>query len=400
MNWKKSIYKIDEYLNSKYDITKINNYSLYNGIPGLMLYNFYLGKHLADDNFTKKGEVMLNCINEALSSNTLDFRIFHSISYGLTGIAYVNWHLNNFGLRETDLEVFNGIDEIVLPCCINDFEKRITDNLHGPLGVLFYLSKTLTYDPSAKSAMEVLLNNYIKLARIDKMGLRIDNNSLRDAAENVYNLSLSHGLSGNLLIFAEAYANGFGKDVLPDLFRNGLKYILLAEKDKIDDTKTNSHFPSLVNETNKFDKDINEEHYFTRLAWCYGDLNISILLLRWGKLLNDEKIFKKGIEIARKTLSRKSNIEAQIGDAFFCHGSAGLAQLYFRIYHLTSKEEFLKQSDYWMQSTEYFLEKSMTNSNEENPLSILEGYPGIALVYLNRFCGKPLPWDDMFYINF
>jgi lantibiotic biosynthesis protein len=400
MKWKEDLNSILTYMDTKLGEEQYQNYSLYNGMPGLTLCYYYLAKYTGEKKFADKAATFYESINTGLESGTVNFRIFHSLSYGITGIAYTHWHLNEFGLRSTHPADFEGIEEMLLPCCEDDFNRSNTDNLHGPLGVFYYLSKVMHTSPDVPVVMEKLLERYAASAIIDEWGMRIKNNSVKEVHETEYNMSLSHGLCGNLLIFAEAYANGFRSEKMMQLIRDGLKYINNTEKPVLDRSINNSHFPSFFSEHAGFDKAVNTDNYNTRLAWCYGDLNMALLFIRLGQVLKDTALVDRGIHTAERSLWRKTRMEAQVADVFFCHGASGLAYLYLKLYHLTGREAFLHQTDHWMDITSERLKYALDNGNEENPFSLLEGYPGVAMVYLSRMQGKPLPWDDTFLLNF
>ena len=94
------------------------------------------------------------------------------------------------------------------------------------------------------------------------------------------------------------------------------------------------------------------------------------------------------------------NNEAQVADIYFCHGSAGLAYLYLRIYEITGEDCFRQQSEHWYAMTDERLDSSIAQFTADSPFSLLEGYPGVALTYLSRMLGKGLAWSDIFFLNF
>lgn len=398
MNLREDLNKIIKYLDT--DHSYQNYYSLYNGIVGSMMYNYYLGKYLGENRFTNKANLLFNELNDALESGIMNFRIFHSFSYGITGVAYTNWHLAQYGFIETDPDAFDGIEEILMPVCEKNFNSGISDNLHGPMSVFYYLNKVHSRSEGARKAMDQLLEYYWRTAIVDERGLRIKNNQVKDVHETEYNMSLSHGLCGNLIILADAYEKGYRSGTMMKIIEEGLKYIQHVEKPALDSDDINSYYPSFFSEHNGFNMEENKQNYVVRLAWCYGDLNVALLFLRLGQVFDNKSFFEKGIRIAESTLWRKTRMQAQVGDVFFCHGASGLAYLYFKIYHITGKEVFNEQATHWMEMASERLHKSLAEGNEENPYSILEGYPGVALVYLSMLCNKPLPWDDIFLLNF
>ncbi len=400
MNTKDNLLKLARLIDEREHEIDPGDFSLYNGQCGMILYYFYMGTYLQDERLLGKGRSLLEKVSGCLADGKILFRIFHAFSYGLSGLAYTFWHLREEGfIGEEESMAFDGIEQMLVDCCKNDFSRNISDNLHGPMGVMYYLNRAAG-SPASRKAIEEIAGMYYEYAVKDDLGLRVKNMIVKETHEKEYNMSLSHGLSGNLSILADARAKGLSVPLVEEIIEGGLRYIHHTERSETEPGITNSFFPSYLSEHEGFSIEANKGHYNTRLAWCYGDLNMSFLFFRLARIYGRQDYYDKAAAIARNTLHRKTRNEAQVADIYFCHGSAGLAYLYLRIYEITGEECFRQQSEHWYAMTDERLDSSIGQFTADSPFSLLEGYPGVALAYLSRMLGKGLGWSDIFFLNF
>ncbi|MGN6510703.1 MAG: lanthionine synthetase LanC family protein [Chitinophaga sp.] len=400
MNTKENLVKLARLIDEREHEMDADDLSLFNGQCGMALYYFYMGTYLEDARLLRKGRGLLEKLSDRIAGGEMHFRIFHAFSYGLAGLAYTFWHLREEGfIGDEDAIAFDGIEQMLVDCCRSDFSRNISDNLHGPMGVVYYLNRTIG-NPASRKAIEEIVGMYHEHAVKDDYGLRIKNMIVKETHEKEYNMSLSHGLSGNLSILADACAKGLEVPLMEEIMKGGVRYIHHTEVSETEPGVTNSFFPSYLSEHEGFSIEANKGHYKTRLAWCYGDLNMSFLFFRLARIYGRQDYYDKAVAIARNTLHRKTRNEAQVADIYFCHGSAGLAYLYLRIYEITGEDCFRQQSEHWYAMTDERLDSSIAQFTADSPFSLLEGYPGVALTYLSRMLGKGLAWSDIFFLNF
>ncbi len=75
-----------------------------------------------------------------------------------------------------------------------------------------------------------------------------------------------------------------------------------------------------------------------RSAWCYGDPGVAVALLLAGRDLDEPEWQQAGIELGLRA-GRRLPEQSGVTEAGICHGAAGLAHLFLRMYQLTSAEE-------------------------------------------------------------
>jgi len=89
----------------------------------------------------------------------------------------------------------------------------------------------------------------------------------------------------------------------------------------------------------------------TRLAWCYGDLGIAASLLMAARTVGEESWEREAVKIARAAAARRDEKEAGVIDAGICHGGAGAAHLFNRLYQATGDPAFRDAALFWLERT-------------------------------------------------
>ena len=112
-----------------------------------------------------------------------------------------------------------------------------------------------------------------------------------DERTTVYNLSLSHGMASIVAILSKILARGINKEKTEKLLRGVINYIL---SNQFDIKNSLSYFPNSIS----LEGDKGPQ---SRLAWCYGDLGVSLALWNASKVLADNQLEQKVIEIRGNT---------------------------------------------------------------------------------------------------
>ena len=85
-----------------------------------------------------------------------------------------------------------------------------------------------------------------------------------------------------------------------------------------------------------------------RSAWCYGDPGISAALLCAAHWAKDASLEREAIQIALRAAQRPPE-RCGVVDAPLCHGAAGLAHLYNRMFQGTGDPRFLEAARTWFE---------------------------------------------------
>jgi lantibiotic modifying enzyme len=151
----------------------------------------------------------------------------------------------------------------------------------------------------------------------------------RKAASDYYDLGVAHGVPGVVGLLARACAAGVGADRARPLLDSAVSW-LLAQRQP---AGTGARFPAwIAPDTLRHTPDP---------AWCYGDLGIAATVLMAARCTGEASWEDEALALARPAPT--PGILSQISDAQLCHGAAGVAHLFNRMFQATG-EDWLKRA--------------------------------------------------------
>lgn len=367
------------------NINSTNDLSLNKGIIGSVLfliwYDFIMNKSNKIDSY-------FDIINKRLSIENVDA----SFMFGLSGISWFYYFSANINFVNWDHEFetsLKSIDDLIKPSINLEAAKRNIDLFDGLNGFTVYLIERGKYYNAYQDLYEIV-KYYNKISIKDEIGTRwvdrknynlieMQNVSMPEIlfGEEI-NLGLAHGMIGTLIVLSKLYELDIHKVEVKNMLMNSLKWLLKQRNNKSDQV-----FPYLV--TNP------------KIGWCYGDLSIAYSLAFIGKKLQKKELTKTAVNIALKS-SKYTNNNIEINSPYFCHGAAGIAHIYNRLYHLTFEEQFLNQAIYWYN---ILIETYNSNykiggyfdDNDNSFYGIQFGISGIGLVLLSGIYSNDPQWD-------
>jgi hypothetical protein len=195
--------------------------------------------------------------------------------------------------------------------------------------------------------------------------------------EGYYNLGVSHGLAGVVSVLAQAEAAGVTE--AGEAVRRSAGWLLdhrLADRSA-------GVFPSYVFP--------GVEPRPSRTAWCYGDPGVSAALLLASRLLGSDAWAEAALAAARPAALRPSG-KVVVDDASLCHGAAGLAHLFNRLFHATGEPVFEDSSRRWLRAT-------LSLVKEMDRPWFLEGLTGPGLVLLAACTEVEPAWDAVLAVS-
>jgi hypothetical protein len=152
----------------------------------------------------------------------------------------------------------------------------------------------------------------------------------------------------------------------------------------------------------------------SRLAWCYGDLGLSVALLWAARTVGRTDWAGEALTIARLA-ARRPLAEAGARDAGLCHGAAGNAHLFNRLWQATGEEHFRHAAQAWFEETLTFREPGrgiggfrawMPSPEARGNLEpwvdaegLLEGATGIGLALMAGLYPVFPDWDRMLLVS-
>ena len=132
----------------------------------------------------------------------------------------------------------------------------------------------------------------------------------------------------------------------------------------------------------------------SRLAWCYGDLAIALLLARVANKLAKPEYAQAarqfGCHAAKRTVA-----QAMITDPWICHGAGGLALMFRLLYRQLPQPEFLAAADSWLDQLLGQLAGQAYPEQPTDPTAtgLISGAAGAGLCLLDALDQAP-DWVD------
>jgi lantibiotic biosynthesis protein len=369
--------------------TSFTNYLL-TGKLGLVLYYFSLHEAFDEADYANKAIELLEEVMNQEEDNPAPLA-GTSFATGTAGLRYILSVLQKAELIDIDLkEQLHELDESMLEVALRQILKEDKiDFLHGAMGVIHYFT-TRSNEPVIRQYLEKLVETLCSKAVITEEGIWFRNFIIDEKEKERIDLGLSHGNSGFLLLLLNVMEVGILEARLKEIIAKGIEFILSQKmKTNVEEVQY-AAFPFSVDAESKTDK------YFTqRLAWCYGDLNIILLLYRAAAKLHEPRWKEIADKLAGHILVRKDEASTLATDSHFCHGTAGLAQFYKKLYTITSDDRFNNAAEYWLEKTLKFLEAEQKQDfYAGKECDLLNGLPGINLVLLSFICKKELTWSQ------
>ena len=361
--------------------------SLLMGNPGKLLLNILCAHYFPEDEQEAFISAYLEDIVERLADN-----YSYTFCDGRSGVYWMYKYLCNLQLIDTeDLEMLCCEDQRLRDTAIQMLQAGNCDFLHGATGIAYSLlynthKNDLTFFKSFFAGLNRLLTTDNATGTFQDFSLaenRIVNGKV--------NLGLAHGIPGILKFCIQCYNQNICIEEAKSLGQHIIHYLINHKND----SSAISTFPYTV-ETGK---ELTKE---SRLAWCYGDLSTGFILYQGGIAFNDATTVNFALHILEQSTERRSTEHTGVADARICHGAAGIAHIYNKMWHYTQNPVFEEGCDYWIQKTIDYIEHDKNNIKyeQQHPAEepdiensgLLYGNIGIGLVLLSYLTGD-FSWD-------
>ncbi len=266
------------------------------------------------------------------------------------------------------------------------------DNLYGAGGLLHYLAQTAE-SPTAYARLGDLVELLAQQASPNAAGAILPNVLLHNSLE-VADVGLAHGLTGLLLILLRIHAKGVATPGLRPLIDGLLHVVADAMQVPAPEADCCSLFPMLLTGHAR------HKTLSNRLAWCYGDITQALLFQAAGRVLQEPRWLALAQQIGHACVPRRSQAQTLVQDASFCHGAAGLAQLYLSLYQATQDSTYQAEHQYWLGETLRLLEADFARHHYQGrEWSLLDGLPGIGLVLLASLFPSATSWTTLLLLD-
>ncbi|MDR0604711.1 MAG: hypothetical protein LBG80_10450 [Bacteroidales bacterium] len=350
---------------------------LFSGSAGIALFLFYYSRYKKNEYFADKAMGLLS-----YSISKKEENLYHPFCGGISGICWCIQHLICEGfIDDENIEIIKAFDRYLCDQVAYHSSVGNYDFLHGTIGTALYLLKR-SKTPFVRQTTENMVNTLYH-SKIEDNG----NYYWKSKIGNDINICISHGISSICIYLCKVFEANISKSTTQDLAKKSASFLINQE---INLDNRISMFPS-------FNKLSDPLH--SRLGWCYGDLGIGISIWHYATIFNDELMKEKAMEIFMFSSKRKKLGENYVFDAGICHGTAGIAQIYKKVFLHTKQVEFKETAMFWLEQTLLMSKYSDGvvgyKANEKgNTLDLLNGIAGIGLVFLSFLTNEDTNWDE------
>jgi lantibiotic biosynthesis protein len=141
-----------------------------------------------------------------------------------------------------------------------------------------------------------------------------------------------------------------------------------------------------------------------RSAWCYGDPGVAAALLLAARDVGEPDWAAAATGLAMRAAARPPD-QTGATDAGLCHGSAGLAHLFNRMYQMTGEPALADAARFWVERTLDLCVATQPGHRAKaaapawNGPGLLEGAAGVALAMEAASTTAEPVWDQMLLVS-
>lgn len=314
---------------------------------------------------------------------------------GFSGVAWAAEHLRGRVVEATSDDPNEVLDEILPDLFAQTPWRREIDLVSGLAGHGVLALERLPRQPAARGHLEEVVARLAETAVRSPEGAcwRTCPDDFLLSSGGCCDLGAAHGVPGVIAMLGQACRAGV--DARP-LLEDAVRWVLaqrLAEGPGL-------RLPPRVAP--------GEPAARSRLAWCYGDLGASAALLSAARAAGNVEWEHEATELARGA-ARLPEAQSGVVDAGLCHGAAGVAHVFNRLYQATGDELLGAAAVDWFERALAMQKpgagvggyQAFVPIGEGQWLpepSLLTGAAGIALALLAASTSIAPDWDRMMLV--
>jgi len=193
-------------------------------------------------------------------------------------------------------------------------------------------------------------------------------------------LGVAHGIAGVIPFLARVHRLGLAAQTVRPLLDGAVGWLLAH----MADTASGPTVPYFVAD--------GVEPGPARSAWCYGDPGVAAALLLAARDAGEPAWAAAATALAVRAANRPPD-QTGVVDAGLCHGSAGLAHLFNRMYQITAEPALGDAARFWVERTLELCSAAMPGPG------LLEGAAGVALAMEAASTTAEPAWDQMLLVS-
>jgi lantibiotic modifying enzyme len=361
---------------------------LFTGLAGQALFLYHYGRTFSSDRHENLGFLTLRRIMSLIEEG------FNVPSYaaGFAGIRSTLHYMASVGMiGKQEGDALEGTVSFLKDYSHERFRAGDYDLFHGGMGMYVEAKgerrKKKDKEEGERRKEEGLEEYLMNIARERDDKIFWESRNPKTGVPEI-NLGFAHGMPSILLMLSREHLGSSNQ-----LIEKGMDYLLSCRLEK---SANGSLFPHRIID-GKPDQP-------GRLAWCYGDPGVGAAVWQIGMNCGNDDWKGEGLKILRAAASRKTAKINRVHDACLCHGTAGLAVIFFKMGLVTGHDELLDSADHWMRATldhgnnqgapAGYLFLTTGNRYVSNH-SFLEGIAGTGLAILTLLEPDNLGWEKL-----
>jgi len=341
---------------------------------------------------------------EALSTQAMNASFYG----GFTGVAWATDLVDR--LLDPDAgDRGEAVDDALLRLLSRDDRWSASyDLIVGLTGLGVYALQRLPR-PVATECLRQVVERLHDCARRDEHGLYwwtppaeiLDEEDRKRYASGRADLGVAHGVAGPIALLGGICGAGVEQATARTLLEGAVSWLLAHSVP----TAAGPTFPVWVAPAFQPSP--------ARCAWCYGDPGIAAALMLAARGVGDAGWEQAAVALACRAAERPASATGVV-NANFCHGAAGLAHVYNRMYQASGEPTLGRGAMFWLERTLGFYRQardaggSWVQGNWDpgrrerwtwTGIELVEGAAGVALVLLAAATSVEPTWDRMFLVS-
>jgi len=355
----------------------VDSIGLMDGLAGICLVLSLYYRNTSDEKFLNKLEQTLDTINKRIN---LLKDIESSYAHGIAGYAWLIIHLKENDLIEINIDNYlSEIDEYLLKNLLLMIQRKEYDTIHAAVGMGFYFLKRKNEEVVGR-IIDGLYHDRISINGFTTWSRK----NLKTHKEEV-DFGLAHGIQGIMIFLYKCYMKHILTQKCSEMVSDNISFII----NYMNLSGTPSFFPNTIgcNQIIQHDRKQN----WSRLGWCYGDLSALYILFLISSNL---PVQIDTINMLEQLAQRRSNGITDLPIVELCHGTTGIAYIFYRLFRKTGKHSFENACYYWIERT-LLLEREQ----EVTSPGLLNGISGVASVFLSFINPDLISWDESIFLT-
>ncbi|HEV7506730.1 MAG TPA: lanthionine synthetase C family protein [Thermoanaerobaculia bacterium] len=337
------------------------SFSLADGDAGQALLLAYFHEATPGRGYDEKAfELLARAVEGVSAEEGLSASLFH----GFAGVAWVMEHLQK-SASPGEEDAGEDVAEALAAHLNQSPWRRALDLMDGLAGFGVYALER-SPRPGGKTCLERVVARLAETAEHRPDGI------IWPSPSGGIDFGVSHGVPGIIGFLGSACALEVAEPSARPLLDGAVSW-LLAHKLPAGAT---SVFPYFLLE--------GEEPEATHLAWCYGDLGVATTLLAVSRCVGETAWEHEAVAIGRRAAARSAKAFA-LSDLGLCHGAAGIAHLFNRLFQTSGEPVFREAALAWF--------KRVLDTEPPLVSGFLTGAAGMGLALLAAATPIEPAWD-------